>query len=104
MVYHMYNLTNFTSGNATLLQLAQASNRIVDGWLGLTIIVILVIVSALVLSLKGYKGSAILAGVSFASMIISIMFYAIDFISGMVLVASIILAAFGMLFLFIFKE
>lgn len=104
MVYEMYNLTNFTSGNATMLGLAQASNDIVNGWLGVSIIAIIAVVMTLVLGLKGYRGTDIFAGVSFGIMTLSIMLYALELISGFVLVASILMVGFAFLFLFIFKD
>ncbi len=103
MVYRFYNLTNLTSaGNdTTILTFIEGTNNLLNGVPALLILIAIYIVMIVALIGKGFDPFKVFASSSFAMMILAIIFYPMNLISGQTLIIFCTLAPISIFILWV---
>ena len=103
MVYKIYNLTNITSsGNdTTILTFVGGVNDILNGVPALLMLIAIYIVLILALIGKGFDPFKVFASSSFAMMILAIILYPMELISGFTLIVFCVLVPFSIFLLWV---
>lgn len=96
-----YNTSGFMGNESNLLILAQELNSAVNGWIGTTIISIVLITIVIVLTSLGFRMKDSIVSSLWASMLLGIVMFLGELLSGTILFALIIASALSVLWLFI---
>lgn len=106
MAYTYYNLTNLTSaGNeTTVLTFVSEVNKLMNNVPGLLMLIAIYIVLMLILIRKGFDIYRTFAASSFAIMVLAIIAYPMEFISGHALILFVILCPFSIFALWVWGK
>ena len=103
MVYRIYNLTNITSaGNeTTILTFVEATNNLLNGVPALLMLIAIYIILFLSLIGKGFDPFKVFASSSFVMMILAVILYPMNLISGFTLVVFCVLCPLSLFVLWV---
>ncbi len=103
MAYRIYNLTNLTSaGNdTTILTFIEGTNTLLNGVPALLMLIAIYIVLVLSLIGKGFDPFKVFASSSFAMMILAIILYPMNLISGFTLIVFAVLSPISIFILWV---
>ena len=103
MVYRYYNLSNLTSsGNdTTILTFIETTNTLLNGVPALLILIAIYIVLVLALIGRGFDPFKVFASSSFAMMILAVILYPMNLISGFTLIVFCVLCPVSLFILWV---